>query len=151
MFWRIDKTDTVLRIRQKFLPAVARFENSAFSFHAQRLIQTATFIDEADEALRVVRIQAVDHEYPRPIWVRVDCVFNVFGEIGFCAGLSYRSLNFAGGHYKVGDQTKSAVADVIVFIAFSDSRTNRFCRRCAFERLDARFLVATDDVDAVVL
>lgn len=98
-----------------------------------------------------MRVELVQHENPVGHRVGRNGFSNVFDEVGFGAsGTDGGCDEFAGGDLKVGDETNRTVPGVFEFSTFDLTWRRWFRWGISFERLNASFLVAAHDVNALL-
>src|SRR5262249_52966539 len=105
-----------------------------------------------------MRIELICNENPLVVGGCVYCLLDVRNKISLRAGFSNAGSDlFSSRNFEVGNQALRAVTNVFVFLAFDlaglvcDAWLHRFCRLCAFKRLDTGFLIRAHEMNALLM
>ena len=93
-------------------------EMTAFAFDAQVLLDATLLRDQAHQGLRLMGIEVIGDEDPSGLWIGLDGLSNVGGEIGLGAcGSNAGHHHLSGRHLQIGDQAEGAMSLVFEFLA----------------------------------
>lgn len=101
-------------------------------------------------------IELICNENPWVVGRCVYCLLDVRNKVGLSASITNAGSDlFSRRNFEVGNQALRAVTNVFVFLAFDlaslacDAWLHRFCRLCAFNRLDAGLLIRAHEMDTL--
>ena len=147
MLRRVDKTDPMRLRLQKPTTTRHRGQDTPLAFLAQVLVDSAALSHQAHQALRLMRVQAINDEDPSSLGIGFYRLGDMPGEVRLLARRSYRGRDHAtGGHFQVGKQTQSAVPDVLELAPFYQAGARRFTGVLALGGLDAGFFIGRDQM-----
>ena len=105
---------------------------------------------QAHETFRLMRVELIHDEDPTCRFIGLDGLLDVMGKIGFGAPLPNRgSDHLSGGNLKVANQTLGAVSDILILLAFNQTRFGPFRGMLSLFGLNASHLITTDQMDAL--
>jgi hypothetical protein len=139
---RVDKAKAMGRVREKGGARLHRGQMATFALDAQVLLDATPLGHQAHQGLRLMGVELVGNEDPGGMWIGLDRLDNVRGEVGFGArGSQAGSHHLTGGHIQVGDQTQGAMAFIFEFLPLDVTGQHGQRWVEAFEGLDAGHLI----------
>lgn len=146
MLRREDEPNAVARIRKERSPGGHGFQDAAFAFLAQVLVDTAALCDKANQRFRLMRVELVRYDDVAGVRFGVYCVADVGHEICFRTSRPDCGRHNPPSRYlEVRRQAERTVALVLVFLAFRLACVNRDGMTNSLSGLDSGLLVGADD------
>jgi hypothetical protein len=138
------------RVREKGGTRLHRGEMTAFAFDAQLLLDATLLGYQAHQGLRLMGIEVIGDEDPSGLWIRLDGLSNVGGEIGLRAGGSNTGRHdLSGRHLQIGDQAQGAMPLVFEFLALNMTGQHGQGRMKTLEGLDTGHLIGARHMGAL--
>ncbi len=152
MLRRVHEPDPMLRLSQQRRPARLCVQYAALALLAQLHRQTTMLVYQADQTLRLMRIELVADEDPLCRWVAGDSALDMGHKVGLVARWPQRAADqFARGYFQVGDQAQGAMAYVLELAMLHSSRLHGNVGRGALQSLHAGHLIAAHQMDALFM
>ena len=119
MFGGRHEANTMARIGEKRRACAHGGEMAAFAFDAQVFLDATLLSHQAHQRLGLVGIELIGDKEPGGLWIGLDGLGDVSGEVRFGArGSDAWGNDLTRGHVEIGDQTLRAMAAVFEFHAF---------------------------------
>ena len=138
----VDEANAMAGVGEKGGTGAHAGEMTAFAFDAQLLLDPTQLSHQAHQRLGLVGIELISDKEPGGLWIGLDGLGNVRGEVRFGArGSDAWGNHLTGGHIQVGDQTLRAMAFIFEFLSLDVTGQHGQRGVEAFEGLDAGHLI----------
>ena len=138
----VDEANAMAGVGEKGGARAHAGEMTAFAFDAQVLLDATLRGHQAYQSLRLMGVELISDKDPGGLWIGLDSLDNVRGEVGLGArGTDAGSNHLTGGHIQVGDQTQGAMAFIFEFLSLDVTGQHGQRWVEAFEGLDAGHLI----------
>ncbi len=118
MSGRVDETDAMAGVGKKGGARAHGGEMTAFAFATQILLDGTLRRHQTHQRFGVMGVELIGDKDPGGVWIGLDGLGDVSGEVSFRARRSEAgSHDLSGGHVQVGDQTQGAMPVIFEFLS----------------------------------
>src|SRR5439155_9891788 len=106
------------RVGEKGGPGLHRGQMATFALDPQILLNATLRGYQAHQRFGLMGVELIGDKDPSGLWIGLDGLGDVSGEVRFRARRSNAGSNdLSGGHLQIGDQTLGAMTEVSEFLA----------------------------------
>jgi hypothetical protein len=144
MFGSVDEANAMAGAGEKGGTRAHIGEVAAFALDAQVLLDATLLGHQTHQGLRLMGVELIGDEDPGGLWIRLDGLFDVSGEVGFGAcGSKAGHDDSPGGHLQIGNQAQGAMPLIFEFLPLDLTGQHRQARMQPLQCLNAGHLIGT--------
>ncbi len=142
VFGSVDEANAMAGVGEKSSARAHVGEVATFAFATQVLLDATLHSHQTHQGLRLMRVELISNEDPDRLWVRLNGLFDVSGEVGFGARGSQTGHNdLPSGHLQVGNQTQGPMPLVFELLPLNLTGQHRQAGMQTLQGLNASHLI----------